>query len=100
MTNSWRPPAVALGRVRAKHERLGGTAKRRERSAAGGAAGSHSALIVPWKPGNLHRLGPGGGKRGVGQLDRRKATQGGIELLVRVTVTLTDSANRVYHGAS
>src|SRR5215469_1079518 len=33
----------------------GGTAKRRQRSAAGWAAGSRSALIVPWKQGNSPR---------------------------------------------
>jgi hypothetical protein len=32
-----------------------GTAKRRQRSAAGGAAGSRSALILPWKQGNSPR---------------------------------------------
>src|SRR5262245_12840996 len=33
----------------------GGTAKRRQRSAAGWTAGSHSALIVPMKQGNSPR---------------------------------------------
>ena len=51
--------------MRAKLERWSGIAKRRKRSAAKRAAGSHSALIVPQKPGNSHRRGPGGGKRGV-----------------------------------
>jgi hypothetical protein len=52
-----RPPALhvmprgANGRARA------GTAKRRKRSAAGRAAGSRSALIVPAKPGNSAPLG-------------------------------------------
>ena len=35
-----------------------GTAKRRQRSAAGWAAGSRSALIVPWKRGNSPRRTP------------------------------------------
>jgi hypothetical protein len=74
VTNSRDSPAAALGRVRAKCERLSGTAKRRKRSAARRAAGSHSALIVPWKPGNSRRRGPGGGKRGVGLSDRGRET--------------------------
>ena len=39
----------------------GGTAKRRQRSAAGRAAGSHSALIVPAKLANGSRPEPGEG---------------------------------------
>ena len=47
-----------------------GTAKRRQRSAAGGAAGSHSALIYlrSWRTGPSPE--PGGGKRGVGSWNR------------------------------
>ena len=41
-----------------------GTAKRRQRSAAGWTAGSRSVLIVPTKHGNA-TTGPWGGKRGV-----------------------------------
>src|SRR5690242_14781595 len=44
----------------------GGTAKRRQRSAAGRAAGCHSALIVPAKLANGPPAGARGGKRGVG----------------------------------
>jgi len=40
------------GRRERSGERVDGTAKRRERSAAGRAAGSRSALIVPSKRGN------------------------------------------------
>ena len=47
-----------------------GTAKRRQRSAAGRAAGSHSALIVPVKLGNATRAGPSGGKRGTESWNR------------------------------
>ena len=41
-----RPPRSA------QNECIRGTAKRRQRSAAGRAAGSRSALILPWKQGN------------------------------------------------
>src|SRR5207249_3262820 len=49
--NSWSTD-VAFWSVGAKTERNGGTAKRRQRSAAGRTAGSRSALIVPAKRGH------------------------------------------------
>ena len=61
-----RPRATAAG---AKRARSRGTAKRRKRSAAGGPAGSRSALIVPSKRGNNRPSGPRGGKRGIGIMD-------------------------------
>src|SRR5271157_1659316 len=54
-----RPHAAA---ARAKDACSRGTAKRRKRSAAGGPAGSRSALIVPRKRGNKRPRGPRGGK--------------------------------------
>ena len=47
-----------------------GTAKRRQRSAAGWAAGCRSALIVLTKQGNERPRGPCGGKRGIGTWTR------------------------------
>ena len=47
-----------------------GIAKRRKRSAARWAAGSHSVLIVPLKLANLHPLGASGGKRDVESWNR------------------------------
>src|SRR4051794_37336333 len=47
------PPAACVHGLRERTcERIDGTAKRRKRSAAGRAAGSRSALIVPVKRGN------------------------------------------------
>jgi hypothetical protein len=54
-------PAVAGAKLA---ECARGTVKRRQRSAAGRAAGSRSASIVPRKPGNSTHENPGDGKRG------------------------------------
>jgi hypothetical protein len=51
-----RRSAAAGGTKRAERSR--GTAKRRQRSAAGRAAGGRSALIVPSKRGNATRADP------------------------------------------
>src|SRR5215510_3963471 len=50
-----------------------GTAKRRQRSAVGRAAGSRSALIVSPKQGNSPG-GPWGGKRSAGRQNRARET--------------------------
>src|SRR5689334_13511548 len=57
------PASAAHSSAGERKERVnaGGTAKRRQRSAAGRAAGSHSALIVPSKLANGPRPEPGEG---------------------------------------
>src|SRR6516162_5235626 len=69
----------------------GGTAKRRERSAAERTAGSHSALIVPTKRGNSPRRTLWRkARRQVGRLDRGKHAEH-IEVHPHVHRTRTDS---------
>src|SRR5262245_48905254 len=55
------PAAHSSAGERKERVNAGGTAKRRQRSAAGRAAGSHSALIVPAKLANGPRPEPGEG---------------------------------------
>src|SRR5262249_34673774 len=60
------PAAHSSAGERTERVNAGGTAKRRQRSAAGRAAGSHSALIVPANLANGPRPEPGEGSEASG----------------------------------
>jgi len=88
--------AVALVRRGAKRTSANrGTIKRRQRSAVGWAAGSHSTLIVPRKPGNWSRWTrwrEGKTVRGCLMLDPGPGTTSkALYLETRITVTTQDS---------
>ncbi len=88
--------AVALVRRGAKRtSAIRGTTKRRQRSAVGWAAGSHSTLIVPRKPGNWShgtRWREGKTVRGCLMLDPGPGTTSkALYLETRITVTTQDS---------
>ena len=69
----------------------GGTAKRRQRSAARRTAGSHSALVVPMKLANGSPPEPGeGSEASAGRLDRGKHAEH-IEVLTHVHRTRPNS---------
>ena len=69
----------------------GGTAKRRQRSAAGRAAGSHSALIVPTKLANGPRPEPGEGSEASDHGTLLRNTANASKFDQRVHETTTDS---------
>ena len=95
VTNS-RPRRWVLVRRGAKRTSANrGTTKRRQRSAVGWAAGSHSTLIVPRKPGNWSRgtrWREGKTVRGCLMLDPGPGTTSkALYLETRITVTTQDS---------
>src|SRR5262249_24406057 len=82
----------ALVRQRANRtSERGGTAKRRQRSAAGRAAGRHSALIVPAKLANGSRPEPGEGSEASDQGTLLRNTTNASKFDPRVHQTGADS---------